>query len=93
MATSEEIEAAEAKAAHAAGEAFARVLVEELEKLAGDAPDGGVGTIMSVLRDTTHVHTMVVDGAAKGVIRYTFMFSDSPEAVREAVARARRGIG
>jgi hypothetical protein len=48
---------------------------------------------MGVLGKTTHVHYALVDGEAKGVVRMTFEFDDSPEAMRAVIAaKAKRGI-
>ena len=81
------IDDAESIAAHRAGEVYLETLCAELGKL------GGVATVMGALGTTTHVHYALVDGEAKGVIRYTFQFHDSPAAVRAVIeAKAKRGI-
>jgi hypothetical protein len=74
MATQEEINAAEALAAHKALEVFTEVLGQELEKL-------GCTTIMQALGRTEHVHYALLTGDETGVVRHTFVFDDSPQAV------------
>jgi len=78
---------AENVAAAAAGKAFLETLVAELAKVPG------ARSVMAVLGKTTHVHYALVDGEAKGLVRMTFEFDDSPEAVRAIIkAKAKRGI-
>ncbi len=85
-ATQEAIDAAETLAARRAAEVYFETLHQELGRL-------GCATIMGALGGTTHVHRALVDGTLKGAVVYTFRFDDSPEAVRDAVAAAKRGVG
>jgi hypothetical protein len=81
------VEAAETKAAHAAAEVYMNVLREELGKL-------GEQTVMGALGSTTHAHAAIVEGEAKGVVTYAFVFDDSPEAKRKVLELVTgRGIG
>lgn len=74
--TPAQINAAEAKAAHVAIEAFVNVLRKELERLGGQA-----GTLAEALGGTVHVHTAFYTGEEQGAIRYSFVFDDSPAAI------------
>jgi len=72
--TQEQIDAAEALAAHIALEVFTEVLRQELAKL-------GSTTIVEALGRTEHVHYALFTGEQTGVVRHSFVFDDSPAAV------------
>lgn len=78
---------AETKAAHKAGEVFMETLRDELRKI------GGVSTVMEALGTTEHIHYAIVLGEKKGVVRYTFLFDDSPATVTAVEKFTQRGPG
>lgn len=83
------VERAETKAARRAMEVYVETLHQALA-------EAGESTVMEAIGTSRHEHLALVTGAAKGIIRATYVFDASPDAVKtvEEVERARgRGIG
>ncbi len=73
MATHEEFDAAETKAAHAAMAAYLETLGAELERLRA-------ATIMDALGTTAHHHYALVTGSKMGIIRFAITYDESEAA-------------